>query len=67
MGPINGITLEQILDDTKLSKLFLEFVLKAHAQDNLEFWLEVEIYKRIEDGLHLQRMGKRFVFTMTDI
>lgn len=59
MGAASVVTLEYILDDNKLSKLFLEFVLRSQAQDNLEFWIEVELYKRIKDGLILRKAGKR--------
>ena len=61
MGFNKGVTLETILEDSKLSKLFLDFVLKTQSQDNLEFYIEVEMYKRISDGLQLQKMGKRYV------
>jgi len=57
------ITLEEILSDNKLSRLFIDFVLKAHAEDNLEFWIEVEIYKRLSDGALMQKMGKRLFQT----
>jgi len=57
------ITLEEILTDPKLSRLFVDFVLKAHAEDNLEFWIEVELYKRLKDGSLLAKMGKRLYQT----
>jgi len=56
-------TLEDILSDAKLSRLFVDFVLKSHAEDNLEFWIEVEIYKRLKDGSLLQKVGRRLYQT----
>jgi len=69
MGMMGGggadVTLEYILYDNKMSKLFVEFIIKAHAEDNLTFWLEVELFKRIkaDDHATLHSIGQRIYNT----
>lgn len=52
-------SLEEILDDPKLSSSFIEFAHKTHSQDTIEFWIEVERYKRIIIGEECVKVARR--------
>ena len=46
-----NLGLEDILDDDQLCSLFIDFLHKVHSQEAIEFWLEVEMYKKQECGV----------------
>jgi len=55
-------TLETLLQDNKINKVFLDFMVKSHAEENLEFWLECEIFKHLCDEAEMRQEAKR-IFT----
>lgn len=58
----DSLSLEEILTHSKIGKLFLEFAIKSHTVDNLEFWLEAEIYKHLKEEETMQRTARQYVF-----
>jgi len=51
--------LEDIFDDDELCALFIEFVHKVHSQECIEFWVAVEMYKKIVCGEECVKVAKR--------
>jgi len=55
--------LEDIFDDDELCALFIEFVHKVHSQESFEFWVAVEMYKKILCGEECVKVAKRLFNT----
>jgi len=52
-------TLEEILIDENACHVFLDFIHRVQSQEMLEFWIEVEIFRGLQDGTECIRMGQR--------
>jgi len=52
-------SLEQILRSKDTGIVFLAYLNKIHAQEELEFWLEVEVFKRLEESMECMLSTKR--------
>jgi len=55
----NQPSLEQIMSSKDLSFTFVGYMNKIHAQEGLEFWLEVEMFKRITECEECMVAAKR--------
>ena len=42
--------IEEIFEDSDLMLAFREYLYQTHIQENLVFWLETELYRRIDDS-----------------
>lgn len=56
---VNNLSLEQILQSKPLSLLFLSYLKKIHASEELEFWLEIELFKRVTECMECMKEAKR--------
>jgi len=54
-----NLTLEQIIQSKPLSLLFLSYLKKIHATEELEFWLEIELFKRVSECMECMKEAKR--------
>jgi len=53
------LSLEQILQSKPLSILFISYLKKIHATEELEFWLEIEMFKRVTECMECMKEAKR--------
>jgi len=53
------LSLEEILLSRELAPFFVDYLRKTMARESLEFWLEVEMYKRAKDSVECLFAAKR--------
>jgi len=53
------LSLEEILYSKELGPLFIEYAKKTLAHEGVEFWLEIEVYKRVTDSMECLLLAKR--------
>lgn len=54
-----NLTLEQILQSKPLSVMFISYLKKIHATEELEFWLEIEVFRRLTECMECMKEAKR--------
>lgn len=54
-----SLTLDQIIHTKDISFTFVAYLNRIHAQEGLEFWLEVELFRRVTECEECMRAAKR--------